>query len=67
MRFVQKEIGGRPFRVAMQSVRDPKTKQPRSRQIVLGSAAVPPTVDLAAAKVVGKQVVGDAGALLWVA
>lgn len=67
MRFVQKEVDGRLVRVAMQSVRDPITKQPRSRQVVIGSAAVPPTVDLAAAKVVGRHGIGDVGALLWVA
>jgi hypothetical protein len=65
--FIEKVVGGRRYRVAAQAVWDPAKGQSYSRQVVLGSAEPPPTVDLAETRTVGTQRVGDVGALLWVA
>ena len=67
MHIIEREVGGRPYRIAAQSVWNPVTKQPVSRQVVLGPAGPPPVVDLAKTSTVGARRLGDAGALLWVA
>ena len=67
MIFTTKTVGSRTYRIAAESKRDPSRKQPYSRQVVLGPAAPPPTVDLAATRTVGRLRVGDVGALVWAA
>ena len=67
MNFFERETGGRRYRIASQSVWDPKKQRPVGRQAVLGPADPPPFADLAAVRTIGTQRVGDAGALVWVA
>src|SRR5262245_50648946 len=63
----EREMGGRRYRVAAQSVRDAKTGQPVSRQVVLGPVDIETKADLSRTRVVGRRRVGDVGALGWVA
>lgn len=67
MHFTEKTVGGRRYRIAAQAVWDSGAGRPYSRQVVLGPADPPPTVDLATARTVGRRRVGDVGALVWVA
>ena len=67
MHIMEREIAGRRYRIAAQSVWDSREKRSVARQKVLGPAEPPPVVDLSATKTVGTQRIGDVGALLWVA
>jgi transposase len=67
MHIFEREIDGRTYRIAAQSVWNPRTKRPVSRQVVLGPAAVPAVADLSKTRTVGTQRIGDVGALLWIA
>ena len=67
MHFFEREVDGRKYRVAAQSVWNPQTKQPVSRQVLLGPAGPAPVADLARTRTVGTQRVGDTGALCWIA
>ena len=67
MFFFERVVDGRAYRVVAQSVWDPRTQQPVSRQVVLGPADAAPVADLAKTRTVGTKRVGDVGALGWVA
>ena len=67
MHFFEREIDGRRYRIAAQSVWDSERQRPISRQAVLGPADPPPKVDLGDTRTVGTRAVGDVGALVWVA
>jgi transposase len=67
MHIFEREIDGRGYRIAAQSVWNPRTKQPISRQVVLGPVAVPAMADLSRTRTVGTRRVGDVGALVWLA
>src|SRR6266851_8525107 len=67
MNIFEREVGGRRYRIASQSVWDPGRQRPFARQAVLGPADPPPVADLALVRTVGTQRVGDVGALVWVA
>ena len=67
MHFFEREIDGRRYRIAAQSVWDSVRGRPVSRQAVLGPADPPPRVDLGETRTVGTRAVGDVGALVWVA
>src|SRR5271170_3239397 len=67
MNIFEREVGGRRYRIASQSVWDPGRQRPFARQVVLGPADPPPVADLARVRTMGTQRVGDAGALVWVA
>ena len=67
MHILEREVSGRRYRIAAQSVWDSKQKRPVARQRVLGPAEPPPVADLSATKTVGTQAIGDVGALIWVA
>lgn len=58
---------GRRYRIAAEAIWDPAKKQPYSRQVVLGPADAPGTVNLAETRTVGTRRIGDVGALAWVA
>ena len=63
----EREMGGRRYRVAAQSVWDSGRGRSVARQAVLGPADPAPKVDLGETRTVGVHAVGDVGALLWVA
>src|SRR6266581_2781838 len=67
MNIFEREVGGRRYRIASQSVWDPSRQRPFARQVVLGPADPPPVADLGLVRTIGTQRVGDAGALVWVA
>lgn len=67
MNIFEREVGGRRYRIAAQSLWDPVLQRPFARQAVLGSAEPAPTVDLNLTQTVGTRRVGDVGALVWVA
>ena len=67
MHFFERVVDGRKYRVAAQSVWDPKKGQPVSRQVLLGPAEPPPVVDLGKTRTVGTRRLGDVGALAWIA
>ncbi len=67
MNIFEREVGGRRYRVASQSVWDSARQRPFARQAVLGSADPPPVADLGLTHIVGRRRVGDVGALVWVA
>jgi hypothetical protein len=67
MFFFERLVDGRLYRVVAQAVWNPRTKQPVSRQVVLGPADPAPVADLAKTRTVGTKRVGDVGALSWVA
>lgn len=67
MHIFERTIDGRSYRIAAQSVWDPRAGRPISRQAVLGPADPPPVADLGAVRAVGTRAVGDVGALVWVA
>ena len=67
MNVFERQVGGRRYRVASQSVWDPARQRPFARQAVLGPADPPPVADLASTRTVGTRRVGDVGALVWIA
>ena len=67
MHIFEREVGGRRYRIAAQSVWDSKAGRSVARQVVLGPAAPPPVADLSATHTVGTRALGDVGALVWVA
>lgn len=67
MHIFEREVSGRRYRLAAQSVWDSRQKRSVGRQMVLGPAEPPPVADLSATKTVGTRSVGDVGALVWVA
>ena len=67
MHIFEREVNGRSYRIAAQSVWDSTRGRSVARQVVLGPATPPPVVDLGATRTVGTQAVGDVGALMWVA
>jgi transposase len=67
MNVFERQVGGRRYRVASQSLWDPARQRSFARQAVLGSADPPPVADLAAIRTVGTRRVGDVGALIWIA
>jgi transposase len=67
MNVFERQVGGRRYRVASQSLWDPARQRSFARQAVLGSADSPPVADLAAIRTVGTRRVGDVGALIWIA
>jgi transposase len=67
MNVFEREVNGRRYRIASQSVWDPSRQRPFARQVVLGPADPPPVADLASVRTVGRRRLGDVGALIWVA
>lgn len=67
MNVFEREVGGRRYRIASQSLWDPLLQRPFARQAVLGPADPPPVADLGLTRTVGTRRVGDVGALVWVA
>ena len=67
MHVFEREVNGRGYRIAAQSVWDPARGRSVARQVVLGPAAPPPVADLGATRTVATRGVGDVGALIWVA
>jgi transposase len=67
MFIFEREVTGRRYRIAAQSVWDSKEGRSVARQVVLGPAAPPPVADLSATHTVGTRALGDVGALVWVA
>jgi len=67
MHIFEREVNGRVYRIAAQSVWDSVQGRSVARQVVLGPATAPPVVDLGATRTVGTHAVGDVGALIWVA
>jgi transposase len=67
MFIFEREVSGRRYRIAAQSVWDSKEGRSVARQVVLGTAAPPPVADLGATHTVGTRALGDVGALVWVA
>jgi hypothetical protein len=67
MNIFEREVGGRRYRIAAQSLWDPVRQRPFARQAVLGPADAPPVVDLGLTRTVGTRRVGDVGVLVWVA
>jgi len=65
--FFERLVDRRKYRVAADSVWDPRTKHPVSRQVLLGPADPAPVADLARTRTIGTRRVGDVGALGWVA
>ena len=67
MTIIEREVAGRRYRIASQSLWDSARQRPFARQAVLGPADPPPLADLGLTRTVGTRRVGDAGALVWVA
>jgi transposase len=67
MHFFEREVDGRRYRIAAQSVWDSEQGRSVARQVNLGPADPPPTADLGATRTIGTRAVGDVGALVWVA
>ncbi len=67
MHIFEREVGGRRYRIAAQSVWDSQQQRSVARQIVLGPAGPAPVADLAVTCTVGTRALGDVGALVWVA
>lgn len=67
MHFFEREVNGRRYRIAAQSVWNPARGRSVARQVVLGPAEPPPVADLGATRTVGARAIGDVGALVWVA
>src|ERR1019366_5704541 len=65
--FFEREVRGRRYRVAAQSVWDSEAGRSVARQAILGPADPPRMADLEATHTVGTRAVGDVGALVWVA
>src|SRR6266567_3615394 len=67
MNIFERQVGGRWYRVASQSLWDPARQRPFARQAVLGPADAAPVADLGSTRTIGTRRVGDVGALIWVA
>src|SRR5437016_6965509 len=67
MNVFERQVGGRRYRVASQSLWDTARQRSFARQAVLGPADPPPVADLASTRTVGTRRVGDVGALVWIA
>jgi transposase len=67
MHIFERNVNGRRYRIAAQSVWDSARGRSVARQVVLGPADSPSVADLGATRTVGTQAVGDVGALIWVA
>src|SRR5450432_2423162 len=67
MNIFERQVGGRRYRVASQSLWDPARQRPFARQAVLGPADAAPVADLGSTRTIGTRRVGDVGALVWVA
>jgi hypothetical protein len=67
MHVFERDVNGRRYRIAAQSVWDPARGRSVARQIVLGPATAAPIADLTATRTVGTRAIGDVGALVWVA
>jgi transposase len=67
MHIIEREVSGRRYRIAAQSIWDSKQKRSVARQRVLGPADPPPVADLSETRTIGTQALGDVGALVWVA
>src|SRR6266581_2118750 len=67
MHVFERDVNGRRYRIAAQSVWDPVGGRSVARQIVLGPATAAPVADLGATRTIETQAVGDVGALIWVA
>lgn len=67
MHFFEREMGGRRYRVAAQSVWDSTLGRSVARQVLLGPADPPPKAELGETRTLGTHAVGDMGVLLWVA
>ena len=67
MNMFEREVGGRRYRIASQSLWDAARQRPFARQAVLGPADPPPVADLGSTRTIGTRRVGDVGALVWVA
>lgn len=67
MNIFERTLRGRKYRVASQSVWDPRASRAVARQAILGSAEPLPLEDLSVARVAGQRAIGDVGALVWVA
>jgi transposase len=67
MHIFERQVGSRRYRIAAQSVWDPRQRRSVARQVVLGPATPPPVADLGATCTVGTRALGDVGALVWVA
>lgn len=67
MHIFEREVSGRRYRIAAQSVWDSRRGRSVARQVVLGPAEPPRVADLSATLTVGTRGVGDCGALVWVA
>ena len=63
----ERQMGGRRYRVAAQSVWDSARGRSVARQILLGPADSVPAADLRETRTIGTRSVGDVGALVWVA
>ena len=62
MYFLEREIGGRRYRIAAQAVWNAAKQQSYSRQVVLGPAEAEPMANLSATQEGGTRRVGDGGA-----
>ena len=67
MHIFEREVSGRRYRIAAQSVWDAKAGRSVARQVVLGPVGPAPLVNLSATRTVGTRALGDVGALVWVA
>ncbi len=67
MNIFERQVGGRRYRIASQSLWDPAKQRPFARQAVLGAADPAPVADLGSTRTIGTRLVGDIGALVWVA
>jgi transposase len=67
MHVFEREVGGRRYRIAAQSLWDSRQRRSVARQVVLGPATPAPVADLGATCTVGTRALGDVGALVWVA
>ena len=63
----ERDVGGRRYRVAAQSIWDPRLKRSVARQVTLGSVEPTDDADLGVTFTVGTKRVGDVAALAWVA
>src|ERR1017187_4340810 len=67
MNIFERQGGGRRYRIASQALGDPAKQAPFGPQGVVGSADPAPVADLGSTHTVGTRLVGDMGALVWVA
>ena len=67
MHIFEREVNGRRYRIAAQSVWDSRRSRSVARQVVLGPAEPPRVADLGSTQTIGTRAVGDVGALTWVA